>query len=112
MEANPMNWGSNELLAGDALCPRPKGWCVYLILCGDFSIYCGCTNDIHRRIKMHKEGKGAKYTRGRGPLFLIYTEKVESKSKALKREYEIKSMSRKRKLDLWEKQRKGDVTCH
>jgi len=61
---------------------------------------------------MHKEGKGAKYTRGRGPLFLIYTEKVESKSKALKREYEIKSMSRKRKLDLWEKQRKGDVTCH
>lgn len=73
---------------------------VYILQCGDSTLYTGYTNDLHNRFKMHQEGKGAKYTRGRGPLQIVYEEKFESKEAAMQREYEIKQLSRTHKLDL------------
>ena len=79
---------------------------VYIIKCSDNTLYTGYTTDITRRVKEHNEGKGAKYTRGRTPVELVYYEKKENKSSALKREYEIKQLTRKEKEDLIKK--KGD----
>lgn len=75
-------------------------WCVYLLLCRDNSVYCGITNDLEKRLATHAKGKGAKYTRGRLPVTLIYAEKAKDKSAALKREFQIKAMPRKQKLNL------------
>lgn len=75
-------------------------WFVYLLRCKDDTLYCGITNDLENRLEMHRSGKGAKYTRGRGPLELVYTEECADKSAALKREYEIKSLPRNQKLEL------------
>ena len=77
-----------------------KRWFVYLLRCKDDTLYCGITDDVQRRLEMHRSGKGAKYTRGRGPLELIYTEELSSRSDALKREAFIKQLSRKEKLTL------------
>lgn len=77
-----------------------KKWFVYLLRCGDGSLYCGITDDVQRRLEAHAAGKGAKYTRGRGPLELVYTEACESHSDALKREIAIKRMNRREKLAL------------
>ena len=79
-----------------------KKWFVYLLLCRDQTLYCGITDDVQRRLEMHRSGKGAKYTRGRGPLELVYTEHCESYSAALKREYAIKQLPRSEKLKLIE----------
>lgn len=79
-----------------------KKWFVYLLLCRDQTLYCGITDDVQRRLEMHRSGKGAKYTRGRGPLELVYTEKCETYSSALKREYAIKQLPRSVKLKLIE----------
>ena len=79
-----------------------KKWFVYLLLCCDQTLYCGITDDVQRRLEMHRSGKGAKYTRGRGPLELVYTEECESYSSALKREYAIKQLPRSEKLKLIE----------
>ena len=70
-----------------------KVWFVYLL-------YCGITDDVSRRLEAHAAGKGAKYTRGRGPLELVYTEACESHSDALKREAAIKKLKRHEKLRL------------
>lgn len=75
---------------------------VYIIRCKDKSLYTGWTNNLERRFRAHKEGKGAKYTKGRGPLELVYFEEFEEKIKAMKREYEIKKMSKERKLKMIE----------
>ena len=77
-----------------------KVWFVYLLRCGDGSLYCGITDDVLRRLEAHAAGKGAKYTRGRGPLELVYTEACESHSDALKREAAIKKLKRHEKLRL------------
>lgn len=77
-----------------------KVWFVYLLRCGDGSLYCGMTDDVLRRLETHRSGKGAKYTRGRGPLELVYTEECESYSAALKREAAIKKLKRQEKLRL------------
>lgn len=77
-----------------------KVWYVYLLRCGDGSLYCGMTDDVLRRLEAHRSGKGAKYTRGRGPLELVYTEECESYSAALKREAAIKKLKRQEKLRL------------
>ena len=77
-----------------------KAWFVYLLRCGDDSLYCGITDDVQRRLETHRAGKGAKYTRGRGPLELVYTEQCESYSAALKREAAIKKLKRPEKLAL------------
>ena len=75
-------------------------WWVYLLRCGDRTLYCGIALDVEARLKQHQEGKGAKYTRGRGPLELVYRETCKTKAEALRRERAIKRLSRARKLDL------------
>ncbi len=77
-----------------------KGWCVYILRCKDGTLYTGITDDFDRRLAQHQAGKGAKYTRGRGPLEPVYRESCEDKSAALKREYAIKALSREEKLAL------------
>ena len=73
---------------------------VYLMQCCDGSYYAGWTTDPEKREKTHNSGKGAKYTRSRRPVKLVYTELCENKSTALKREIELKSMSHAQKEQL------------
>ncbi len=75
-------------------------WHLYLLRCGDGTLYCGIALDVEARFKQHREGKGAKYTRGRGPLELVYTEPCATRSDALKREREVKRLPREAKLKL------------
>ncbi len=83
-------------------------WHLYLLRCGDGTLYCGIAVDVHARLKQHQEGKGAKYTRGRGPLELLYTEACGTRSEALKRERAVKRLSRTEKWRLCEGKRAGD----
>ena len=69
-----------------------KVWLLYILRCGDGSLYTGVAVDVQARLAMHRSGKGAKYTRGRGPLELVYTEVCGSHSDALKRELEVKAL--------------------
>ena len=78
-------------------------WYLYILRCGDGTLYTGITTDVERRLEAHRSGKGAKYTRGRGPLELGYTEKCGDHSDALRRELEIKALPREEKLKLIEK---------
>lgn len=73
---------------------------IYVLRCKDDTLYTGWTNDLKHRLAMHRAGKGAKYTKGRGPLTLVYTECFADKSTALKREAAIKKLSREEKLAL------------
>lgn len=73
---------------------------VYMLLCGDGSLYTGWTDDLQQRLAAHRAGRGAKYTRGRGPLELVYSEELPDKSAAMKREYAIKKLPRSQKLQL------------
>jgi len=73
---------------------------VYIVKCADGTYYTGYTNDLDRRIEQHNQGEGAKYTKGRRPVELVYSKEFDSKSKAMKREYEIKQLKRKNKLKL------------
>ncbi len=75
-------------------------WCCYLLQCADDTLYCGITNDLDKRLAAHNAGEGAKYTRGRTPVKLLYREPCDDKSAALKREMEIKKMPRSEKLKL------------
>jgi len=75
-------------------------WYVYILRCADGTLYTGITDDVERRLAAHRAGKGAKYTRGRGPLELAYTEELPDKSSALKREIAIKRLPRQKKLEL------------
>ena len=74
--------------------------CVYMLRCGDDSLYTGWTNDFERRLEAHRSGKGAKYTRGRGPLEPVYLEYLPDKQAATRREAAIKRLrpEQKRKL--------------
>ncbi|MCI9310220.1 MAG: GIY-YIG nuclease family protein [Lawsonibacter sp.] len=78
-------------------------WYVYILRCGDGTLYTGITDDIPRRLAAHRAGKGAKYTRGRGPLELVYQERVPDKSAALRREAAIKRLRRREKERLIER---------
>lgn len=74
---------------------------VYLVKCADSTYYCGYTKDLDRRIKEHNQsGKGARYTRARRPVGLCYSEEFQTLSEALKREYQIKKLSKIEKLNL------------
>ena len=73
-------------------------WCVYVLRCGDGTLYAGITTDVDKRIAAHRSGRGARYTRGRGPLRLVHCEPARSKSAALRREHQIKCMRRREKL--------------
>ena len=73
---------------------------IYIVKCADGTYYTGYTNDLERRIKQHNEGEGAKYTKGRRPVKLVHSEQFETKSKAMKREYEIKQFKQERKIEI------------
>ena len=79
-------------------------WYVYILRCGDETLYTGITTDVLRRLQMHRSGRGAKYTRGRQPLELVYTEVCKDHSQALKREWQIKQLSRAKKEKLIKKE--------
>lgn len=77
-------------------------WHLYILRCKDGSLYTGITTDVEKRLEVHRSGKGAKYTRGRAPLELVYREECGTHSNALKRELEIKALPREKKLALLE----------
>ncbi|MDO9118194.1 MAG: GIY-YIG nuclease family protein [Nitrospira sp.] len=77
-------------------------WLVYIVECADKSLYTGITSDLEKRMSAHAAGKGAKYTKPRRPLILRYTETVDSKGAALRREAAIKALDRAGKLTLIE----------
>ncbi len=90
---------------GDArsVIPTKMNWIVYILECSDNTLYTGITTDIKRRMAEHENGTGAKYTKGRGPFKVVYSELQPTMSHALKREAEIKSLNRsaKQKLASW-----------
>lgn len=73
---------------------------VYILECADNSLYTGWTNNLEKRLTTHSNGKGAKYTRARLPVKLVYFEEFEDKISAQKREYQIKKLSREKKKNL------------
>ena len=73
---------------------------TYLLQCADGSLYCGWTNHLEKRVKAHNEGKGAKYTKSRRPVELVYYEEFLTKEEAMSREYTIKRLTRAEKLEL------------
>jgi putative endonuclease len=75
-------------------------WQVYIILCSDNTLYTGITTNLHRRLKQHAQGKGAKYFRGRNPLQVVYLESGHARSTACQRELKIKAMTRGEKYLL------------
>lgn len=77
-------------------------WKLYILRCKDNTLYCGITTDVSARLEAHRRGRGAKYTRGRSPLELVYTEECSDHSAALKREWQIKHLTRQQKEALIE----------
>ncbi len=77
-----------------------QSWHLYILRCADGSLYTGITTDVEKRLAAHRQGRGAKYTRGRGPLELVYRECCGSHSEALHREWEVKNLPRARKEQL------------
>ena len=75
-------------------------WHLYILRCSDDSLYTGITTDLERRIEEHREGNGSKYVRSRLPCEIVYTEELESRSEALKREAEVKSWNKWEKEEL------------
>ncbi|RFU66934.1 GIY-YIG nuclease family protein [Peribacillus saganii] len=76
----------------------------YVLRCKDDSLYAGYTNDLTKRIRLHNEGKGAKYTRGRGPVELVFSKEFPSKPEAMRAEYRFKQLTRPTKLEIIEKE--------
>ena len=88
-----------------------KVWTVYMLECGDGTLYTGITDDFLRRFKAHAEGRGAKYTRGRGPLKLRYLETAADKSAALKLECTLKRLRKSQKMAIIsEKEMENDLS--
>ena len=75
---------------------------TYILKCADGTLYCGWTNNLEKRLKSHNEGKGAKYTRSRLPVILVYYEEFETSRQAQSREVKIKRLTRAQKLELIE----------
>lgn len=84
---------------------------VYILKCKDDTLYTGYTNNLQRRLQLHKSGKGAKYTRGRGPFKVVLVEEYSTKKQAMQREYKIKQLTRKEKINLIQMNQK-EVTLH
>ncbi len=85
---------------------------TYILRCADGTYYCGWTNNLDRRLKAHNEGKGAKYTRSRRPVALVYYEAFSTKEEAMRREYEIIQLPRKKKEELIFKQQTDTSSCN
>lgn len=79
---------------------KNDNWSIYIVQCNDGTLYTGITKDINRRLEEHNDKTGAKYTRSRGPVKLVYEEQVNSRSDALKREYQIKALPLPKKVAL------------
>ena len=79
---------------------------TYILKCNDDTLYTGWTNNLEKRIKDHNDGKGAKYTKNRRPVELVYHEEFETKEEAMKREYAIKQLTRAQKILLIKKEPK------
>ena len=79
-----------------------KIWYLYILRCGDGTLYTGITTDVRRRLEDHRAGKGAKYTRGRTPLELVHREECGTHSAALKREAAVKALPRAKKEKLFQ----------
>ena len=77
-----------------------NSWELYILLCGDGTLYTGIARNADKRLEMHRSGKGAKYTRGRGPLQMVYRESCPDHTAALRRELEIKKLTRLQKEAL------------
>ena len=73
---------------------------TYILKCADGTLYCGWTNHLEARVTAHNEGRGAKYTKGRGPVSLVYYEEFETREEAMRREAAIKKLSRREKEEL------------
>ena len=82
---------------------------TYILECSDKTLYCGWTNNLEKRLKAHNEGKGAKYTRSRLPVILVYYEEFETSVEAQRREYQIKQMTRHQKQNLIAKNKKASL---
>ena len=80
---------------------------TYIVKCSDGSLYTGWTNNLEKRIKDHNAGRGAKYTKARRPVVLVYKEEFPTKQEAMKREWEIKRLSRKEKLSMIENSKRS-----
>ena len=80
---------------------------TYIVECADGSLYCGWTNDLDKRIKDHNAGKGAKYTKTRLPVKLVYFEEFDTKEEAMSREWHIKQIRREKKMELIAKMSKS-----
>lgn len=80
--------------------PEPGTWSVYMLRCGDGTLYTGMSNDVAARVKRHSEGKGAAYTRSRLPVRLVFCEPLTDRSSALRREAALKRLTRPEKLRL------------
>ena len=85
---------------GGASAASAEAWHVYLLACADGTLYCGVTNDLARRVAAHDAGRGARYTRGRGPVRLLWSERAGARGDALRREREVKALRRAAKLRL------------
>lgn len=85
---------------------RPKRvrekWFLYILKCADASLYTGIAKDVQKRFQMHSKGKGARYTRTRRPLEIVYEEPCRSRTHALIREYAVKSLPQSKKINLLE----------
>lgn len=82
---------------------------VYILLCADNTYYTGWTNDIEKRVQTHNQGKGAKYTKSRLPVKVVYIESFETKIEAMKREAEIKKLTRANKEKLIKEREKSNA---
>lgn len=96
--------GHKEMKTGMPISRRKKNGqtanCVYILRCGDGSLYTGWTNDLKKRVACHQSGKGAKYTKSHQPVRLVYHETFATKEEAMHREWEIKQMTRAQKEEL------------
>lgn len=92
---------SHQAKSSVAIPPNGK-WLCYILCCADGTLYTGITNDLEKRLAAHNAGTATRYTRGRGPVELVYLECRADKSSALKREIEIKSLARPKKFALIE----------
>ena len=98
MRKKGADWGADMLYWGKEV--DGLDYVVYILLCADGTLYTGSTNDVEKRLRAHQSGRGAKYTRSRLPVRLVYQEAVPDKSAALRREAAIKKLSRAQKLAL------------
>ncbi len=85
---------------------RRKTWFLYILKCGDGTLYTGITNDMQRRLRQHNDGSASRYTRSRLPVEVVYSEPCGNRSRALKKELAIKRLSRKEKETYIEKDKK------